>query len=56
LPLLDAFERLIDLLNQPEDIPALAPLIQREIFYRLLVSEQGPRLRQITSVECHSYQ
>jgi AraC-like DNA-binding protein len=56
LPLLDAFERLIDLLKQPEDIPVLAPLIQREIFYRLLVSEQGPRLRQITSVESHSYQ
>jgi AraC-like DNA-binding protein len=56
VPLLDAFERLIDLLDQPEDIPVLAPLIQREIFYRLLVSEQGRRLRQITSVESHSYQ
>jgi AraC-like DNA-binding protein len=55
-PLLDAFGRLIDLLDQPEDIPVLAPLIQREIFYRLLVSEQGPRLWQITSVESHSYQ
>lgn len=31
MPLLDAFRRLIDLLDQPEDIPILAPLIQREI-------------------------
>jgi transcriptional regulator GlxA family with amidase domain len=35
------------LLNNPHDIPALAPLIQREILYRLLTSEQGARLRQI---------
>lgn len=55
-PLLDAFARLIDLLEQPDDIPVLAPLIQQEISYRLLMSEQGPRLRQITSVESHSYQ
>lgn len=56
LPLLDAFQRLLDLLDQPKDIPVLAPLIQREIFYRLLVGDQGPRLRQITSAESHSYQ
>jgi len=55
-PLLDAIGRLIDLLDHPNDIPALAPLIQQEIFYRLLVGEQGPRLRQIASVESHSYQ
>lgn len=46
-PLLDAFNRLLDLLEQPGDIAALAPLVQREIFYRLLTGEQGPRLRQI---------
>jgi AraC-like DNA-binding protein len=55
-PLLDAFQRLIDLLEYPEDIPALAPLIKQEIFYRLLMGEQGPRLRQITSVDNQSYQ
>lgn len=54
--LLDAFERLIDLMDQPEDIPALAPLIRQEIYYRLLVSEQATRLRQIASVESHSFQ
>jgi AraC-like DNA-binding protein len=42
-----AFSRLVDLLDTPDDIPALAGLITREIFYRLLVGEQGARLRQI---------
>jgi len=55
-PLLDAFNRLLDLLQYPEDIPALAPLVQQEIFYRLLTGEQGPRLRQITSIGDHGYQ
>lgn len=50
LPLLNAFQRLINLLKQPEDIPILAPLIQREIIYRLLTGEQGLRLRQIAAM------
>jgi AraC-like DNA-binding protein len=54
-PLLEAFQRLIDLLGQPQDIPALSPLIKQEIFYRLLVGEQGPRLRRIASTESQSY-
>jgi len=53
--LLDAFNRLIDLLEQPNDIAALAPLVQQEIFYRLLTGEQGARLRQITSAGNHGY-
>jgi AraC-type transcriptional regulator len=40
LPLLNAFQRSIDLLDEPKDIPILAPIIQREIFYRLLVGDQ----------------
>lgn len=55
LPLLNAFQRLIDLLDEPENIPALAPLIQREIFYRLLIGEQGPRLRQIITAGSESH-
>jgi AraC-like DNA-binding protein len=55
-PLLDAFNRLIDLLENTVDIPALAPLVKQEIFYRLLKGEQGPRLRQITTVGNHGYQ
>jgi len=56
LPLLAAFQRLIDLLAEPKDIPILAPIIQREIFYRLLVSDQGARLRQIASAGSQSQQ
>lgn len=48
-PLLDAFRRLLDLLDTPSHIPVLAPLVQREIVYRLLLSDQGGRLRQIAS-------
>ena len=56
LPLLSACQRLIDLLAAPQDIPILAPLIQREIMYRLLVGDQGARLRQIASVGSQSHQ
>lgn len=55
-PLLDAFRRLLDLLDHPDDIPALAPLIQKEIYYRLLIGEQGQRLRRIISASSHGYQ
>jgi AraC-like DNA-binding protein len=50
LPLFQAFQRLIDLLDTPDAICVLAPLIQREIIYRLMVSEQGNRLWQIASM------
>lgn len=56
LPLLTAVQRLIDLLDNPEDIPILAPIIQREILYRLLVGDQGARLRQIASAGSQSQQ
>jgi AraC-like DNA-binding protein len=56
VPLLTAFQRLIDLLAEPKDIPILAPVIQREIFYRLLVSDQGARLRQMASTGSQSQQ
>jgi AraC-like DNA-binding protein len=47
LPLISAFQRLIELHDTPEDIPILAPTIKREIYYRLLTGDQGIRLRQI---------
>jgi AraC-like DNA-binding protein len=55
LPLLTAFQRLIDLLAEEKDIPILAPVIQREIIYRLLVGDQGERLRQIASAGSQSH-
>jgi AraC-like DNA-binding protein len=48
-PLLDAVVRLLLLLDSPRDIGVLAPLVLREISYRLLMGEQGPRLRQIAA-------
>jgi AraC-like DNA-binding protein len=45
--LLDAAVRLMRLLDSPQDIALLAPLIEREILYRLLRSEQGGMLRHI---------
>lgn len=44
-PLLDAALRLLRLLDQPRDLPTLAPLVQREILYRVLTGPLGPRLR-----------
>ncbi|MCI0997824.1 AraC family transcriptional regulator, partial [Pseudomonas corrugata] len=46
-PLLDAVLRLLRLLESPDDIAALAPLAQQEIFYRLLRGAQGQRLHEI---------
>jgi len=54
--LLTAFERLVGLLADEEDIPILAPITQREIIYRLLVGDQGLRLRQIASAGSQSHQ
>lgn len=51
-----AFERLVDLLDTPEDIPILAPVVKREILYRLLVGDQGLRLRQIATAGSQSQQ
>jgi AraC-like DNA-binding protein len=56
LPLLTAFQRLVDLIAEQQDIPILAPIIQREIIYRLLVGDQGERLRQIASAGSQSHQ
>jgi transcriptional regulator GlxA family with amidase domain len=36
VPLLDALLRLVRLLDAPEDIPILAPLVLRELYFRLL--------------------
>src|SRR5574341_26259 len=56
LSLLTSIQRLVDLLSEPKDIPILAPIIQREISYRLLVSDQGARLRQMASAGSQSQQ
>ena len=45
--LLDAAVRILRLLDAPAEAPVLMPLMTREIVYRLLVGEQGARLRQV---------
>ncbi len=45
--LLDAIVRLVRLLDAPAEALVLLPLITREIIYRLLMGEQGARLRHI---------
>lgn len=52
---LEPIVRLLALLDEPAAIPVLAPLIQREIHYRLLATDQAPRLRQIASVGSQSH-
>jgi AraC-like DNA-binding protein len=45
--LLESVVRLVRLLDHPRDLPVLGPMLEKEILWRLLCSEQGPRLRQI---------
>jgi AraC-like DNA-binding protein len=54
--LLDATVRLVRLLDSPIEARVLLPLITREIVYRLLVGEQGHRLRQMTVLGGHTHQ
>ncbi|QBF28255.1 AraC family transcriptional regulator [Pseudomonas tructae] len=53
--LLDALLRLIRLLDAPKDIPILAPLIRREILYRLLRGPQGYRLYEIAMANSQTH-
>lgn len=52
--ILDASVRLLRLLDRPDDIAVMAPLIQHEILYRLLTGPDGPRLLQIAMAESQS--
>lgn len=53
--IMSAFERLIRLLDYPNDIDFLASLIQQEIYYRLLSVEQGNKLRQLVVSGSHTH-
>jgi AraC-like DNA-binding protein len=48
--LLDAVVRLVRLLDSPAQARFLAPLITREIVYRLLIGAQGGRLSQVAAL------
>ncbi|MGG6297969.1 AraC family transcriptional regulator N-terminal domain-containing protein [Leptolyngbya sp. AN02str] len=47
--LIDCAIRLTRLLDTPQDIPFLAPMMIREIYYRLLIGEQSAAVRQIAT-------
>src|ERR1700733_9178598 len=47
--------RMVELLENPKDIPFLGKLLQREIIYRLLQGEQGDRLRSVATLGDQSY-
>lgn len=51
--LIDAACRLVRLLDQPDSISVLAPLIEREILYRLLTGPHGPALRYMAIADSH---
>ncbi|SFB05509.1 AraC-type DNA-binding protein [Cohnella sp. OV330] len=53
--LLEAACRLVELLDAPEDVPVLAPLVILEMVYRLLQGEQGPLLRSFATVGSQSH-
>ncbi len=53
--ILDPVLRLARLIESPRDIPVLAPLIERELLYRLLTGEQGERLRNIVVAGSHGH-
>jgi AraC-like DNA-binding protein len=53
----DLFEdaaRLLDLLNTPKDIPIMSLIVIRGMFYRVLTSPAGARLRQIVNAGTQS--
>jgi AraC-like DNA-binding protein len=54
-PLFDAALRMVRLLDEPAHIPVLGPLVERELLYRLLIGEQGMRLRHLTLADSQTY-
>ena len=52
---LSACCRLLDLLNNPQDISFLSGLIQREIIYRILRGPEGARLRSVATLGDQSH-
>jgi len=53
--LLNACLRLARLLQMPEQYRVLGPLVIREIVYRLLIGEQGHRMRHLTTIGGHAH-
>ena len=54
--LMGAFLRLLELLETPQQIPVMAPMIIREIHYRLLIGAHGEYLRNTSTLGSKSNQ
>ena len=53
--LLDATLRLVRLIESPRTARVLAPLVKREIVFRLLMGDQGHRLRHLATLGGHAH-
>lgn len=49
--MLDAWRRMVSLLDRPDEMAVLSPMIEREILFRLLQGPSGFLLRQLTGSE-----
>ncbi|WP_398456948.1 AraC family transcriptional regulator N-terminal domain-containing protein [Sphingomonas albertensis] len=49
--LLDAWSRMLRLIDRPDEVRIMAPLLEREIVYRLLRGPQGAVLRQVGAAD-----
>jgi len=50
-----ALTRFLSLLDKPDDIPVLAPLARRELIYRALTGEMGPRMRKFAAADSQAH-
>ncbi|AVA26118.1 AraC family transcriptional regulator [Rhizobium sp. NXC24] len=50
-PLLEAWRRMVELLDRPLEIPVMASHFEHELLFRLLMGPQGRILRQIAGVD-----
>jgi AraC-like DNA-binding protein len=53
--LIDALKRYLELSEKPEEVDVLAPLIRKEIYYRLLMASHGSTLRQLIINDSHAF-
>ena len=53
--MVEAVTRLVSLLDSPADARILAPLARREIIYRALIGETGPRMRRFASADSQAH-
>jgi AraC-like DNA-binding protein len=53
-PLADVLLRLLRLLDKPEELPVLAPMLVREVYFRVLGGPLGERLRDLVDGNGHA--